>query len=79
MTLIKPKQTEQAEYEPPPVAHLLSGQTYRKEKKPMTYTLIAVRDDNEQRFTNLTEADANTLRMEFEKGGCTVSIIPEDE
>lgn len=45
----------------------------------MTFTLIAVRDDNEQRFTNLTEADANTLRMEFEKGGCTVSIIPEDE
>lgn len=45
----------------------------------MTYTLIAVRDGDEQKFTNLTEADADTLRIEFEKGGCTVSILPEDE
>ena len=60
-------------------AHLLSGQTYRKEKKLMTYTLIAVRDGDEKTFTNLTESDANTLRIEFEKGGCTVSILPEDE
>lgn len=45
----------------------------------MTFTLIAVRDDNEQKFTNLTEADANTLRAEFEKSRFTVSIIPEDE
>jgi hypothetical protein len=45
----------------------------------MTYTLIAVRDGDEQKFTNLTESDADTLRIEFEKGGCTVSILPEDE
>ncbi len=45
----------------------------------MTYTLIAVRDGDEKTFTNLTESDANTLRIEFEKGGCTVSILPEDE
>ncbi len=45
----------------------------------MTYTLIAVRDGHEQTFTNLTEHDADILRHEFEKGGCTVSIIPEEE
>lgn len=45
----------------------------------MTFTLIAVRDGHEQKFTDLTEHDAEILRHEFELGGCTVSIIPEEE